>query len=180
MLSSKSRVAAGLCYNKTDGAKKTIWNVSERYDFSDVLYVEGVGGTSFLLPDASSLYGIDPGARGRENPSGNSAGSREKRSGSVMSSASRLLIRQKDCAGAKTADYADPVRANPARRQDHTLHLSIPRNRAAAGWPGDHRRMARPRPPHSLIGIAAKSHYERSRAAASAPAHDRAGSPRGD
>jgi vitamin B12 transporter len=59
-ISRKARITAGLRYNKTGGAKKTIWTVSGRYDFSDALYVEGIGGTSFLLPDASSLYGIDP------------------------------------------------------------------------------------------------------------------------
>jgi vitamin B12 transporter len=59
-LSSKGRIAAGLRYNKTEGAKKTIWNVSGRYDLSDALFVEANGGTSFLLPDAASLYGNDP------------------------------------------------------------------------------------------------------------------------
>jgi vitamin B12 transporter len=59
-ISSKGRLAAGLRYNRTDGAKKTIWNVSGRYDFADALYVEANGGTSFVLPDASQLYGNDP------------------------------------------------------------------------------------------------------------------------
>lgn len=59
-LSSRARLAAGLRYNETGGSKKTIWNVSGRVDLTDSLYVEGVGGTSFVLPDASSLYGIDP------------------------------------------------------------------------------------------------------------------------
>jgi vitamin B12 transporter len=59
-ISDKGRIAAGLRYNETGGAKKTIWNVSGRYDLSDALYAEANGGTSFLLPDASSLYGIDP------------------------------------------------------------------------------------------------------------------------
>lgn len=59
-LSSKGRLAAGLRYNKTGGAKKTIWNVSGRYDFSDALFAEANGGTSFILPDASQLYGNDP------------------------------------------------------------------------------------------------------------------------
>lgn len=59
-ISSKGRLAAGLRYNRTDGAKKTIWNVSGRYDFADSLYVEANGGTSFVLPDASQLYGNDP------------------------------------------------------------------------------------------------------------------------
>ncbi|WP_404476388.1 TonB-dependent receptor plug domain-containing protein [Novosphingobium sp. BL-52-GroH] len=59
-LSSKGRIAAGLRYNRTEGARKTIWNVSGRYDFSDALYIEANGGTSFILPDASQLYGNDP------------------------------------------------------------------------------------------------------------------------
>lgn len=59
-ISSKGRLAAGLRYNRTDGAKKTIWNVSGRYDFADAFYVEVNGGTSFVLPDASQLYGNDP------------------------------------------------------------------------------------------------------------------------
>jgi len=59
-ITDRGRIAAGLRYNKTGGAKKTIWNVSGRFDISDSLYVEGIGGTSFVLPDASSLYGIDP------------------------------------------------------------------------------------------------------------------------
>ena len=59
-LSRRARLTAGLRYNETGGAKKTIWNVSGRVDLTGNLYLEGVGGTSFLLPDASSLYGIDP------------------------------------------------------------------------------------------------------------------------
>ncbi len=59
-LSSDGHLAAGLRYNKTGGDEKTIWNASGRYDFSPALYVEANGGTSFILPDASQLYGIDP------------------------------------------------------------------------------------------------------------------------
>lgn len=59
-LSAKGKLAAGLRYNRTGGAKKTIWNASNRYDFSDALFVEANGGTSFILPDASQLYGNDP------------------------------------------------------------------------------------------------------------------------
>ncbi|HVJ03067.1 MAG TPA: TonB-dependent receptor, partial [Sphingomonas sp.] len=59
-ISRRARLAAGLRYNVTGGAKKTIWNVSGRYELGEHLYLEGVGGTSFLLPDAGSLYGIDP------------------------------------------------------------------------------------------------------------------------
>ncbi len=35
-------------------------NVSGAYNFSDYFFVEANGGTSFVLPDASSLYGNDP------------------------------------------------------------------------------------------------------------------------
>ncbi len=59
-LSGKGRLAAGLRYNSAGGSKKTVWNVSGRYDFSSALYVEANGGTSFVLPDASSLYEVDP------------------------------------------------------------------------------------------------------------------------
>jgi vitamin B12 transporter len=59
-ISSKGRLAAGLRYNRTDGARKTIWNVSGRYDFAEALYLEANGGTAFVLPDASQLYGNDP------------------------------------------------------------------------------------------------------------------------
>ncbi|WP_326490610.1 TonB-dependent receptor plug domain-containing protein [Sphingobium sufflavum] len=59
-LSEKGRLTAGLRHNSTGGAKKTAWTVSGRYDFSDALFVQANGGTSFLLPDASSLYQVDP------------------------------------------------------------------------------------------------------------------------
>ncbi|MFV0623205.1 TonB-dependent receptor plug domain-containing protein [Sphingomonas sp. ac-8] len=59
-LSERARLSAGLRHNETAGTKKTIWNVSGRAELTDTLYVEGTGGTSFVLPDASSLYGIDP------------------------------------------------------------------------------------------------------------------------
>jgi len=59
-LSRQGHLAAGVRYNKTGGAKKTIWNASGRYEVSPALYVEANGGTSFILPDASQLYGIDP------------------------------------------------------------------------------------------------------------------------
>lgn len=59
-ISTRGHLAAGLRYNKTGGARKTIWNVSGRYDFAPALYAEANGGTSFVLPDASQLYGNDP------------------------------------------------------------------------------------------------------------------------
>lgn len=59
-ISRRARLAAGIRYNATGGTKKTIWNISGRYELGEHFYLEGVGGTSFLLPDAGSLYGIDP------------------------------------------------------------------------------------------------------------------------
>jgi vitamin B12 transporter len=52
--------AAGVRYNDTGGSTTTVWNVSGRYDFSPQLYVQGVAGTSFLLPTAEQLYAVDP------------------------------------------------------------------------------------------------------------------------
>ncbi len=51
---------AGLRYNHGQGADTTIWTVSGRYDLTPAVYVEGVGGTSFLLPDAEQLFAFDP------------------------------------------------------------------------------------------------------------------------
>ncbi|SNR92059.1 MULTISPECIES: TonB-dependent siderophore receptor [unclassified Azospirillum] len=59
-LSSDLKLAAGVRYNHTDAADSTVWNVSGRYDFSEALYLEGVGGTSFLLPSAEQLFAVDP------------------------------------------------------------------------------------------------------------------------
>ena len=52
--------AIGARYNETGGVSSTVYNVSGRYDFSDYLYAQGIFGTSFLLPTAFQLYGIDP------------------------------------------------------------------------------------------------------------------------
>ncbi|MFC0205716.1 TonB-dependent receptor plug domain-containing protein [Novosphingobium soli] len=59
-ISDRARLAAGLRYNDGSGSKKTVWNVSGRFDASEALYLEANGGTSFLLPSASQLYQIDP------------------------------------------------------------------------------------------------------------------------
>jgi vitamin B12 transporter len=53
-------LTAGVRYNHGQGADTTIWTVSGRYDVTPAIYVEGVGGTSFLLPDAEQLFAIDP------------------------------------------------------------------------------------------------------------------------
>jgi len=59
-ISRQGRIAAGVRYNKAREAEKAIWNVSGRYDFSDAFFAEANGGTSFILPGASQLYGNDP------------------------------------------------------------------------------------------------------------------------
>lgn len=53
--------AAGVRYNETGGSKTTVWNASGRYEIlPETLYVQGVVGTSFLLPTAEQLYAVDP------------------------------------------------------------------------------------------------------------------------
>ena len=52
--------AAGVRYNETGGSKITVWNASGRYNVMPNLYVEGIVGTSFLLPTAEQLHAIDP------------------------------------------------------------------------------------------------------------------------
>ncbi|MEW5683462.1 MAG: TonB-dependent receptor [Pseudomonadota bacterium] len=59
-LIENARFAVGVRYNKTDESEKTIWNVSGRWDVTPLLYLEGVAGTSFILPSAEQLFGIDP------------------------------------------------------------------------------------------------------------------------
>lgn len=59
-LFERAHLSAGVRYNHGQGSDTTIWTVSGRYDVTDALYVEGVVGTSFLLPDAEQLFGIDP------------------------------------------------------------------------------------------------------------------------
>lgn len=59
-LSDRARFSAGLRHNEGSGTSSTVWNVTGRFDLSEALYLEANGGTSFLLPDASQLYQIDP------------------------------------------------------------------------------------------------------------------------
>ena len=58
--SSRARLTAGARYNHAGGADTVVWSASGVYDLTDSLYVEGSVGTSFLLPDAEKLYGVDP------------------------------------------------------------------------------------------------------------------------
>ena len=57
-LSSRARFALGVRYNETGGNEATVWNGSAIWEFSDRLYVQGVVGTSFMLPSAENLYRI--------------------------------------------------------------------------------------------------------------------------
>lgn len=52
-------LSAGVRYNRTGGSDATVWNASGKYNFTDYLYVQGMVGTSFVLPDAESLYARD-------------------------------------------------------------------------------------------------------------------------
>ena len=54
-------LAAGVRHNMpSDGQDKTVWNVSGRLGLDDGLYLRGLVGTSFRLPDAYELYVVDP------------------------------------------------------------------------------------------------------------------------
>jgi vitamin B12 transporter len=54
-------ITAGVRYNApTAGEKRTIWNVSGRYDLTGALFVRATVGTSFRYPDAYELFAIDP------------------------------------------------------------------------------------------------------------------------
>ena len=56
----RGALAAGVRYNETGGVSATVWNASGRFDVTDTLFVEGIVGTSFLLPTAYQLYAVDP------------------------------------------------------------------------------------------------------------------------
>ena len=58
---ARTHLAAGVRYNSpSDGESATVWNVSGQFDLTDDLFIKASGGTSFRLPDAESLYAIDP------------------------------------------------------------------------------------------------------------------------
>lgn len=59
LLSENTRVAAGLRHNETGGSSATVGSVSAAHHFTDRFYIEGVLGTSFMLPSAYNLYNID-------------------------------------------------------------------------------------------------------------------------
>jgi outer membrane cobalamin receptor len=59
VFSEKTRLAVGVRYNDTGGATATVGSISAEHHFSDYLYIQGVYGTSFMLPDAYNLFNID-------------------------------------------------------------------------------------------------------------------------
>jgi len=59
-LIENAHLAAGVRFNRTDGKDKAVWNVSGRWDATPALYLEGMLGTSFILPSAEQLYAFDP------------------------------------------------------------------------------------------------------------------------
>jgi outer membrane cobalamin receptor len=59
-LFANAHLAAGVRFNKTDESEKTVWNLSGHWDVTPAVYLEGMVGTSFILPSAEQLFGIDP------------------------------------------------------------------------------------------------------------------------
>jgi vitamin B12 transporter len=59
-LSERGRLAAGVRYNRTGETEATVWNVSGHLELAGGLYAEGTAGTSFVLPSAEQLFGVDP------------------------------------------------------------------------------------------------------------------------
>ncbi|MBU1376979.1 MAG: TonB-dependent receptor [Alphaproteobacteria bacterium] len=59
-LFENAHLAAGVRFNKTDGHDKAVWNLSGRWDVTPAVYLEGMLGTSFILPSAEQLYAFDP------------------------------------------------------------------------------------------------------------------------
>ncbi|WP_296455622.1 TonB-dependent receptor [Phenylobacterium sp.] len=59
-LIANAYLAAGVRFNRTDETDKAVWNVSGHWDVTPAIYLEGMVGTSFILPSAEQLFGIDP------------------------------------------------------------------------------------------------------------------------
>lgn len=60
-LLARTHLALGVRYNDPDvGSSATVWNLSGKFDLTDTVFVRGSAGTSFRLPDAESLFAIDP------------------------------------------------------------------------------------------------------------------------
>lgn len=58
-LFQNAHLAAGVRFNKTDGGDKAVWSVSGHWDVTPAIYLEGMLGTSFILPSAEQLYAFD-------------------------------------------------------------------------------------------------------------------------
>lgn len=58
--SRRLRLAAGVRHNESRDSSATVWSASGTYELSDALQFDASIGTSFLLPDAYQLYGVDP------------------------------------------------------------------------------------------------------------------------
>lgn len=56
--SERARFAAGVRHDETGGNRSNTWNVSAVYDITENLYVQGMTGTSFMLPSAENLRRI--------------------------------------------------------------------------------------------------------------------------
>lgn len=57
-LSERARFAAGVRHDETGGNRSNTWNVSGVYDLSQNVYIQGMVGTSFMLPSAENLRRI--------------------------------------------------------------------------------------------------------------------------
>lgn len=56
-----AHLSAGIRHNMPSaGQQSTVWNLSGKVDVTEGIYVRGLVGTSFRLPDAYELYVIDP------------------------------------------------------------------------------------------------------------------------
>lgn len=57
-LSETARFALGWRRDETGGNRATVWNASGVYELTDNLYIQGMVGTSYMLPGAYNLYVI--------------------------------------------------------------------------------------------------------------------------
>jgi vitamin B12 transporter len=57
-LLENAALSFGVRHDRTGGSDSTVWSASGIYHFNDYLYLQGVAGTTFLLPSAENLYRI--------------------------------------------------------------------------------------------------------------------------
>ncbi len=57
-LSDRVSFAFGARYNETGGNNATVWSASALWDINEYLYLQGMVGTSFMLPSAENLYRV--------------------------------------------------------------------------------------------------------------------------